>query len=331
MAARHHYLPVFYLKRFAQMEGRVVAYARGRAGEPVVVAPEKLACEKGLYRFDLVDGAPLDPEFLEKGLSVLESGWAAALEAVHRDRRLPAPPYDEFSLVWFAAMLAARTPAARRDHELLVSAALRASVAVELRDPQQKQRSRERLLAAGHPEDLVDLALEHMSDPANYDVGVSQDTWLSDVPEMALKYGHALSELSWSLGAASIGTAFVTSDCPVAAGRVPWAPRRELAGLTDPQVEVTLPLSPDLVLIGSRARRAPLDQLNKDAVDLINTRTIFGSERWIVAHRRRPQIAAQVAGMERPRRFEVDVVLPPTGKAEAEVYVRRRSPDRPPA
>jgi hypothetical protein len=112
---------------------------------------------------------------------------------------------------------------------------------------------------------------------------------------------------------------------------VPWAPPRELAGLTDPEVEVTLPLSPDLILIGSRARRAPLLQLNKDAVDVINTRTISGSERWIVAHRRRPLIAAQVARMERPRRFEVEVVLPSTGRAEAEVHIRRRSPDRPPA
>ena len=74
----HHYLPVFYLKRWAEADGRVWRYHRPRDRVEVSrIGPKFTAFEEGLYRLD----GTADPQMIEtKFFSVVDNDAAPVLE-----------------------------------------------------------------------------------------------------------------------------------------------------------------------------------------------------------------------------------------------------------
>ena len=76
---RHHYVPRFYLDRFADQKGRLRAFDR-RRGTIITTSSEAVAVERDFYR--LPDATGLPATLLEETLSALESEAAAAIRAV---------------------------------------------------------------------------------------------------------------------------------------------------------------------------------------------------------------------------------------------------------
>ena len=69
---QHHYVPRFYLDRFADPIGHVWAY--DKSTDLVFCGrPETLGRERGFYEAPFLQGTAVDPEFLERELARLES------------------------------------------------------------------------------------------------------------------------------------------------------------------------------------------------------------------------------------------------------------------
>lgn len=108
---RHHYLPAFYLARWAQ-DGELWRFLRPRGPSYPVhvkpVTPAGIGYVPNLYAYPrLAD--PRDRQTIEADfLQVVDSKGAAAIEKVERNE--PATPNDKGALVQFILSLLHRTP-----------------------------------------------------------------------------------------------------------------------------------------------------------------------------------------------------------------------------
>ncbi len=121
---RHHYIPVTYMKGFADPKGRVWAYRANAAQTPLYVPPESIGYETYYYSQKLPDGTQENHRF-EDLWNAIEAVWPEALRAAV-DRRLS--PAISFNLLGMATIMRTRVPAARERNELLRAVKMRAEV-----------------------------------------------------------------------------------------------------------------------------------------------------------------------------------------------------------
>lgn len=108
---KHHYLPVFYLSRWSQLDGKVIRYYRPyQAVEASPIAPKNTGYERGLYRLD--GYVPEAQNAIEKNFmaSVVDDPAAHALEIlINRDNSKLTPEHRQ---AWtrFVMSLLVRNP-----------------------------------------------------------------------------------------------------------------------------------------------------------------------------------------------------------------------------
>jgi hypothetical protein len=121
---RHHYLPAFLIRRFAQpKEPRHVYRLDIKTGRPLVVPPRSQAFRNHYYRFEMdgkpieIDGEPVDPGFVEMALSQLESATARIIRRLVAREEIPLE--DCFVLALFCVIQQRRTPTGRQERRFL--------------------------------------------------------------------------------------------------------------------------------------------------------------------------------------------------------------------
>lgn len=123
-AKRHHYLPAFLIRRFAQRKEPLHVYRLDiKTGRTLLVPPRSQGFKHQFYRFEIdgkpveIDGEPVDPGFVERALQQLESATARVIRRLVAGEEIPLE--DRAVLAFFCVLQQRRTPNGRKERRFL--------------------------------------------------------------------------------------------------------------------------------------------------------------------------------------------------------------------
>lgn len=266
---KHHYLPQFYLRSFADMDGRIWQCDR-KSGKLVALNVSKAAAEKDYHRFD-VQNPEVDQFGAEKLMADVEGVQATVLQAV-----LQNP--DELNrhrveLLGLTQFMFYRVPKVR---DMLVNAT------TEMLNATVKVLERQ-----GKFGDMPEVLKQRLDGKSITEVfRLKPKNWFVVLKMLELANSQEIYRLLYhrqcSLLMATGFRPFITGDAAVPIfDRNVEMMQGKAAGFASPTAEFTLALSPRLLLVISHERPAGVFKVGDDAVREFNRRTIVWSERYL--------------------------------------------------
>jgi hypothetical protein len=273
---KQHTVPRFYLKRFADQKERLFVYDKVTA--KVFRANVSDVAERNRFYdlpaecFGLEPDAPYDPQFVEHTLAVREGVLERAMAEFLVDVEVETPIdlNHRFAISYFMVLQTLRTPFARM----------------------AMQEVRDRVLEHLATEEGPDCVAP--GSPIYEQLNVPKHGWAQSQaaamlnPVISAQAMAPLVERVWCIGINKTGRPLYTSDNPVVK-YVDNPPRGMGVGFGSGGVEVSLPLSPEIVLLLADSRSAPAFAscegrrliLNDDNVTFYNWLQISHSERQV--------------------------------------------------
>lgn len=225
---RHHFVPVAYLKHFADADGKIFAYRKHTdQREPIHTLPKNVALTWDYYAQPKPDGT-WDYNAIENMFANLEAKWPILANRIeYRENVNDALEY----LFEFVTAMRVRVPAARDAAETIDREGVKATM-----------RSLERRgllppLPVGLTQDMIDVVINpHQS--------------IHAMPQMAQGFGVVINMLGFEVLCNETGVPIITNDNPVMyfdADR----PLKKLEPYRNTgKIELLMPISPTRVLRG---------------------------------------------------------------------------------
>lgn len=238
---RHHYVSATYLEGFRRPDGKLWTYYLDNPGAPRPSRPEAVAYSNYYYSQHRDDGTRDDNAF-EDLWGAFETVWPETLAAIRNGRVSLA---SSFNVLGMVGIHAARVPAARHRHELLVATKLRA-------EAQGLERR------GALPEALKPYAGQLGTIPVAANPQQSIPTMMEDMR----RFGDLCFEIGFEVVHNDTELPFITSDNPVCV----YDPRRlPVIGRPyeyDGEVELIAPLDARTLLRGSN-RIHPVNRISR--------------------------------------------------------------------
>lgn len=267
---RHHYIPQFYLRRWANDAGLVSSYS-WQGGKLYVgeYSPRSIGAEDGLYA---LAGVPpetrnaVEREFMGP---MIDGPAASALSVLLAEIASPLSIDARMAWVRFLVSLMVRTP--------IQLETLKADGAAILREQiEARPEEYERVRGAGDPPSLAEFLqarnLEHVID----NFGTTMLPQLVDIPQM----NHDIARMDWRVQHYRDGPyGFITSDFPICM----------LPGLAYPDCIISLPLSPTAVFLAGYDAAlidAVTSQPPERVIDRVNEISAASAQRYVFANSR---------------------------------------------
>jgi len=209
-AKRHHTVPQFYLRGFADDER--ISTVRLPGDQRFVQTVRKAASETNFYA---VEGHEDGADVFEKLLAALEGG-AASVFAMIQGGRWPLPVEERTTLAHFVALQAVRGPDQRRNLEHVVSAVTRLEIGVGGRAAVKDWVARNRGLAITDEES--EKVWEQATRPEGPPIRVSPIVHIRQIADLVDKLLPYVAGRPWALVRFK-ERSLITSDSPV--GLVP--------------------------------------------------------------------------------------------------------------
>src|SRR5437667_12601863 len=90
---RHHYIPITYLEKFTDHNGKVVAYRKDDVEPPLYLRPEGIAFENYYYSQPLPEGGRENNRF-EDYFSTIETPWPKLVARLRAGSDLTNSEFD---------------------------------------------------------------------------------------------------------------------------------------------------------------------------------------------------------------------------------------------
>jgi Protein of unknown function (DUF4238) len=193
---RHHFIPITYLNKFADTEGKVFAYRKDDPQTALHLRPDAIAFERYYYSQPLPDGGR-DNNKLENFFGTIESTWnplAARLRSGSGD----FTSSDFVDLFTFLILMRVRVPAARDMVEVTLAEQVKATT--RLLDQQGELPPK----PEGH-----ENILDHLSVP------IDPHMSLHAMPDLARGFSIVLDHIGFEVFHNKTNVTFLTSDNPV--------------------------------------------------------------------------------------------------------------------
>lgn len=338
MATRHHLVPQFYLRNFADSSGRLTLVSRDDPSRAHRTSVRKAAAETGFYRIEPEDlereedRATFDPESVEAGLSGLETAMAPVIRKLAEGRWDTFGQEDWYRLIQFTAVQTVRGHRWRDDFAALATQAARIHVLEHL----DERQVRARLAEQGEPSSPADVAF--------FIEGLTTTRFPRLVPPQAVLVQESLKMALGNPETEELGlgqflatkrlelipterTAVLTGDEPVCW----WSPGSAPIGYATAQV-VWLPISPRLIVqfrepdfdLGRHGFPGSGSHENGDELaNEVNRLVAAQAERWIIHHPEDKPLAHVVLP---PREYWGDELVATREKdgTRRELYLHRR-------
>jgi hypothetical protein len=270
---RHHFIPQFYLRKFATLNPKeAICTSDMVTGECRASAANATAYETHCYSVTLPDGSRTDE--LENWISEVESKAAPILEKLIAGDRISEQEKADFAA--FMALMVVRADSWRLMWGSVMTSGIQiANFATASRDDvfekamERYQRDMGKTLSEKELSDLKDAMLN----PQKFKLEISKEWTIQ-----AFKFYDVLFPLffrmTWSILTNDTPRPLITSDNPVA---------QTTPGLADKDAEVVLPLSTTTCLIAHwRTDAQARGKLkNEAAVKMINRQQAYNALRFL--------------------------------------------------
>ncbi len=281
MGKRQHYIPQSYLDLFTDPrtpEGHdphLWVFTR-KQNEIKKRAPKNTAQSSHRYTFEEKDGTK--NESLEAGFSQLESIVAPILKRISSTAKITEK--DKPDIAGYMGMLSARSPENEGRVVDVLERIHRTQMAIlAVNDP----KMREILENSGLDKTPEEVARE-ITEGGLFNVEIPRAMALGPMMQAnADVFTSSLPQMHWKVLRSEIPAGILTSDYPVCmfspiAADSGWPP-----GLAYKDIEVTFPLSRDLILLISREEVEPDAELNPGKTLLYNWRSFFYASEFYAA------------------------------------------------
>ncbi|GAB3062778.1 MULTISPECIES: DUF4238 domain-containing protein [Micrococcales] len=335
MSARHHLVPQFYLRNFANGNQQLALVDRARPDRAIRNAVRKACSEVGFYRIETdvlareQDRIGHDPEVVEHHLSQFERAAAPAIYKLIRTGLSDFTKEDWYHLINHIALQTVRGHRWREDFNAAATHQMRLHLGQTVTDEQIRAWLRE----SDRPitDEEVSAFRVELLGPKGPRLVAPEAVMVQESLKLALSgLGERLADgMHWTL-IRSDEAPVLTSDEPVCW----WSPGDGPVGYATANV-VWFPLSPRLIL---QLRDRDLDQRalglptidtaagRDDLIRLINGQVGGQAHRWIIHHPDdRPLDRLQLA----PRTKWGDQLVSSTheGSTRRELWYHRRLPE----
>jgi len=275
---RHHFVPRFILKGFAEPTTNLVWVYKKGDERPFRCSPDNIGFQKHFYTIRQSDGSA-DTNSVEHLYSLLESSAAAVIRKIAA--REPIDGQDKANLSHFMGFQFTRVPKFRRFSDELDRKSIKHLMMTSARDEKGFEAFiRDFELRTGKKVDDPETHRQFWIDGA-YEITVRPEASLEVALKLANDNWQAFAQMNWELLIAS-GQLFVTTDNPVF-----WCdPIRPSAtyfdiGLLDRRVQVSFPLTRNVALLASWTGKQGYTNANERAVRDINRRSIIGCSDFV--------------------------------------------------
>jgi hypothetical protein len=281
---RHHYLPQFYLRNFANSKDRRNAWVYAKAGNIVHSAtPRNLGIEKDYHTVTLADGTK-DRHTIEETVAALENVAAPVVQKILRRASLTSEDNEIFAV--FAAQMFLRVPARRDNAGRMMSEMLKHS-AQQLAGNKESFHTDYRRFQE-ETGDQSDLDPEELR---QYILGDDYVLTVNSSAALGLSFGAmevvstCFLRMQWAFLHRNGRFRLITCDNPVFCCDPTILPNTwHGVGLMNPGVEVSFPLSPDVVAFASyHPKRRRVQHIGPEVVRRFNQQTIDSAYRYIFA------------------------------------------------
>lgn len=251
-AKRHHQVPRFYLRAFADPKGRIQVYDRvsGRTLERQRI--ENVAVESDLYTVTDDEGRPSDGA--ERAIARLEGGISESLSRLRGPDAVLAAE-DQANVAAFIALQFVRTTAMRDQFENLFDLKIRMMTEANVGGdpPHMVERFIEKRHGAA-PDWLKEQVRSVAADPSR-PIRLPTEEWLVMMAELLPYLASELLARTWRLLMAGEGT-YLTCDNPIALIVDP-ADSIQAVRLRN-AVQILMPVAPDRLLVIEGAEPGPI-------------------------------------------------------------------------
>jgi len=281
MGKRQHYIPQSYLDLFTDprtpdgLDPYLWVFDR-KKNEIKKRAPKNTAWSAHRYTFENKDGT--QNESLETGLSRLES-LVAPVKRIASTGTIEEE--DKADIAVYMGMLSARSPGNEGQVlDLLEWIHRTQAVIMAAKDPQM----REIINKSGLGKTPEEVAKE-ISQGELFDFDIPRAMALEPTIQANVEvYTKTLPQMNWRVLRPAFHSGVLTSDHPVCMYSRIAAEANMPPGFMYPDIEITFPISRDMILLTSREDVEPDDQLTLEKTLLYNRRSFFHAEEFYAAN-----------------------------------------------
>jgi len=286
---RHHYVPRFYLDGFVDLSNEPYIWVYEKGNPDVIKATaENIAVEKDYYSYTTAEGEK-DSETLENIFAEVEGRTAPVFQKIRRHQCLDGQERGLFAL--FIALMMVRVPNLRKSFE---------------RSGEELAKRYSKMLASDPVRFKLDIEECERSTGKKIGVPVERvrEFMLGDKYEIKVQPHYSLGllmmieelvpifyDMSWAFLGATDQYKFVTSDNPLFYCDPTHDPESFWGvGLLNKNIEVTFPMSRDLMLLATWQKLEGYTQLDNELVRDINRRPVASASRFVFASQKSDEL-----------------------------------------
>lgn len=271
---KHHFLPQFYLENFkivptAGKYPHIVVTTKEANPRSFRAAIHDIGCISDYNTIDM-RGKPPERSSIELALSKTEASQQELISTIIKSRTIPIERKGEVASL--LALMHLRVPKFKRNIETSLMKAVESLGEMMLRHGKLPPL----------PDELAKLSPKGFSDIVTIEI----DNWII----LSYMYGSALGShladvierMTISLIESPKGKEFITGDTPVVIyfpeyqGRKPYG-----VGFADKEIEITFPITPDLLLFASWQPSNRGTQIGLDLLNEFNRRTVIMADKYL--------------------------------------------------
>ena len=325
-AKRHHFVPQFYLERFA-ISGQV--FVRRREGRPFVSSCLNVAVESGFYDYGMPDGTK--SKAIEERLGKCETATASVLRSL--DDTMTAPPRgssDRDVLCEYLGLQMTRTPE-ERERTMFPELVARFLAGRELTRELMAQYLESDYLGFKPKPREVDGAFSYAYVALRSGFPFNPELVMDVMFESLEKVVPRLDALYWTIEE-DRKSRLISSDSPLVLWRAPSIrDSYEGYGLDDCE-EIRFPISPRAQLVLSKKQRPPKVRITPERSASCNADTALTCHNFVVSSPRdRTRVEALHLRSKRPvQRFDLGPLIKeyPDGTRETSEVIHMWVPRR---
>lgn len=281
MKTRHHYIPQFYLRGFADPSNtnHILRYTKDKT-ELISLSIKDACVQSHYYSFTMPDGSR-ESEMAENFFQSIEDDAARIVRKIESRTELTQDESAYFS--HFIAFQLTRVPAFRnwilKSKASLMKRVMQFSASYKESFDTMVKNVCEREGVEIVPDNFREFCLN-----GNYDVEYPEETSLQFILKLALDIAKIVYDMNWGFVHTPSGSYFLTSDNPVSLADssrnsdFPFG-----IGLTDTNVELTFPLTKEICFLGSWQNNiiGHVKFPHRGFIWEINRRTIISATKYI--------------------------------------------------